>query len=124
MLVKTLNKLSDVHKLETASVAEVSDSLRALMQRDTAQARILSTDTAFQKRVSAADTVAGLRSLIKSREAQRQDWISYTLFLTLASGVDAYVAAHLQDFPATISAGPRPDGAYQLKFTVPTRRRQ
>lgn len=123
MLAKTLNKLSDAHKIETMRITLVTDTLRAQMQRDTALARVLSADSAFKNRIDAADTVVASRSLITSREAQRQDWITYTLFLTLASGVDAFVAAHLADFPATISTGPRPNGAFQLKLTMPARRR-
>lgn len=123
MLIKTLGKLSDAHTTETLRIAQVTDSLRARMQRDTIFARMLSVDSVFQNRIEAADTVVAIRSLIASRESQRQDWITYTLFLTLASGVDAFIAAHLAEFPATISAGPRPNGAYQLKLTVPTRRR-
>jgi hypothetical protein len=48
-----------------------------------------------------------------------QDWIAYTLFFTLASGVDAFVAAHLADFPADIETGRRPDGATELRISIP-----
>ena len=123
MLVKTLNKLSDAHKLEDDRLAWQTDSLHTLMASDTMQNRILSDPDSFRVRVAAADTVVAIRSLIDSREEQRQDWIAYTLFLTLASGVDAYVAAHLADFPATISTRRQSNGAYQLKVTVPLRRR-
>jgi hypothetical protein len=46
--------------------------------------------------------------LVDAREGQREDWVALIIFSVLLSGVDAYVSAHLQDFPDPISAGFRP----------------
>jgi hypothetical protein len=55
---------------------------------------------------------------------QRQDWITYTLVWTLASGVDAFVAAHLATFPGKVEAEPRSSGGgMQLKLSFPTGRK-
>ena len=50
------------------------------------------------------------------------DW--RTIFFTLASGVDAFVAAYLADFPARIEPEARTDGSVNLKLSVllPSRR--
>jgi hypothetical protein len=134
MLVKTLKKLSQAEDRRDARVTQwtpiVTDTLLAM-----ADPGRVPPDTALQRRVSDPDTlkflvrsaldtttaVRAANSLVNSRQEQRQDWITYTLFLTLASGVDAFVAAHLADFPATIE--PRRNGAFQLKFTLPAQRR-
>jgi hypothetical protein len=122
MLVKTLNKVSAAHKRINEVRAIAKDSLLA------------DTTTAAKTRYANADSlklaidtftiVKNKQKLLHSREEQRQDWITYTLFLTLASGVDAFVAAQLADFPATITTRRDVNGAYQLKVTVPFPRRQ
>lgn len=134
MLVKTLNRLSDAQNRAADSLkfarAWVSDTLHAHVaaSTDTAFVRRMSNPDTFKIEVNAAaDTVAAVkatRALVNSREQQRQDWITYTLFLTLASGVDAFVAAHLADFPATITTRRELNGAYQVKLTVPFPRRR
>jgi hypothetical protein len=96
---------------------------RSLAQ-DTMLARILSDPDSFQQRVDDAETIVDIRNLIGSREEQRQDWIAYTLFVTLASGVDAFVAAHLADFPATITTRTAPDGGMRIQVGVPLPRRR
>lgn len=129
MLVKTLKKVSEANDFADAHLKTatpiVTDTLRAMMTRDTSLNRRWSNPDTFQVALlNALDTtsiVRSARALVNSRNEQRQDWITYTLFLTLASGVDAFIAAHLADFPATIT--PRRNGAYQLKFTLPAPRR-
>src|SRR5206468_2047203 len=90
-----------------------ADSLRARMAKDTILAKKFADETTFNATIDTTSSVAPVKSLVKSRENQRQDWISYTLFLTLADGLDAFVAAHLADFPATIQ--PLRTGGMQLK---------
>jgi len=46
-------------------------------------------------------------TLVEAREGQREDWAALIIFSVLLSGVDAYVSAHLQDFPDPISSGLR-----------------
>ena len=43
------------------------------------------------------------RSLIRSRQAQLEDWIAVLLFNHAFAGADAFVAAHLWDVPARVS---------------------
>ena len=114
MLARTLSRLGDAEDHEAEQVALARDSILAL--EDTSN---------LQLRIDSVDAVIGARSLVNSRERQRQDWIAYTLFFTFASGIDAFVAAHLADFPAQIDAEPRAQGGMELRFSVPlpTRRR-
>ena len=65
-----------------------------------------------------------LRKLVRSREQQREDWIAWSIFWILASGVDGYVTAHLADFPATIDVDPARDGSVSFRMTVPLWRRE
>lgn len=124
MLVKTLNKLGDARDVESERVALVTDSLRARMAQDTALDRRLSDPVVFNATVDTSAIVEDIRNLVASREEQRQDWIAYTLFVTLASGVDAFVAAHLADFPATITTRPAPAGGMNIQVGIPLPRRR
>ena len=110
MLVKTNSRLNDAEeKLETQR-RFVRDSILNANPQDTVN---------LETRIDTIDSVVARNSLVQSRERQMQDWITYTLFFTLASGVDAFVAAHLADFPVAIEPTRRPDGATQLKVSVP-----
>ncbi|MEX2282214.1 MAG: DUF5683 domain-containing protein [Gemmatimonadota bacterium] len=119
MMLKTMAKIGEARQVEDRHTAAARDSLRALMEEDTMQMRILSDPAAFNTAVDSTPRVRQVRGLINSRKSQRQDWITYTVVWTLASAVDAFVAAHLADFPATLDAIPRPTGGTQLQITVP-----
>jgi hypothetical protein len=122
MLVKTLNKVSAAHKRVDEVRGFAKDSL--LMDTTTAAKTRYANADSLKLAIDTFSLVKDKQKLLHSRQEQRQDWITYTLFLTLASGVDAFVAAQLADFPANISTRREPNGAYQLKVTVPFPRRQ
>ncbi|HET9439237.1 MAG TPA: DUF5683 domain-containing protein [Longimicrobiales bacterium] len=108
MLARThsrLNKAED--KLDTR-ITTVRDSLTAL--GDTVD---------LETRLDTMSTITPERSLVSSRKRHMQDWITYTIFFTLASGVDAFVAAHLADFPARVGTERQPDGSTELKVSIP-----
>lgn len=117
MLVKTHGKLGKARDREETRFGFLTDSLTALIPQDSA----LKNPVEFNRRIDADSTLALQRALVASREEQRQDWIATTIAITLAGAVDAYVAAHLADFPAVIV--PRPNGALQLQVNVPLKRR-
>lgn len=123
MLIKTLKKIGDARDIESERIGFVSDTLHALMARDTAQARLLGDPIEFQRRIDEDTTVTGIRNVLNARKEQRQDWVTFTIFITMASAADAFVAAHLADFPGRISAEPRANGALQFKMTMPAPRR-
>jgi hypothetical protein len=59
-----------------------------------------------------------LRDLEDSRRQQREDWAALGIFLLLLSGADAYVSAHLQDFPAPIQIQAAPAGGARVEVGV------
>ena len=95
MVYKTVTRLDEARDREDDRVSEVRDSLEALPE--------VPVDS-IDIRIDADPRVRHARSLVRSREEQREDWIALGLFWVLISGVDAYVTAQLADFPASIGA--------------------
>jgi hypothetical protein len=102
----------------------VTDSLRAAMLEDPALAEELADSAAFASRVAGDSLLVDNRSLVDARRQQRQDWIAYTLFFTFLNGLDAYVAAHLTDFPGELDVGRRADGSISIGVTLAAGRRE
>ncbi|HET7273899.1 MAG TPA: hypothetical protein VFI91_01895 [Longimicrobiaceae bacterium] len=61
--------------------------------------------------------------LVRSREAQLEDWITFSAFMLFFSGADAYVAAYLADFSEHVGVTPGPAGELRLQATIPIGRR-
>jgi hypothetical protein len=61
-----------------------------------------------------ADTAAA-----SSRRAERQDWIVLIAFNHLFSAMEAYVSAHLLDFPADLHMQALPGGRTGVLLTLP-----
>ena len=123
MMLKSFARLGEAHNIESRRVGAAQDSLRVLMDEDSLVRKRLSDPALFSAAVDSTPGVIRIRRLIRSRENQRQDWITYTLVWTLASGVDAFVAAHLATFPGRVDAEPRPTGGMNLKISIPTGRK-
>jgi hypothetical protein len=119
MLLKTLGKLSQARGIEDRMVAIATDSLNDLIATDTMKARELADSLAFEAAIAEHEGVNRIRGLVNAREQQRQDWITYTIFFTLISGVDAYVNAHLRDFPVDITTSRRRDGSVEFRLDLP-----
>lgn len=100
MLVKTASRRSAARELRDvhADVAEARltaqglppDSVQALVERDPA--------------------VEDAEALLASRSQQFEDWAAVGIFTILIGAADAYVAGHLQDFPAPLSIRALPAG--------------
>lgn len=114
MLLKTAAKLNNARQIEQRLVRFGTDSLHAEMAADTALARLLSDPIRFRQALEDYPGLEDARSLVESRRRHRQDWIVYTLVFTFAAAVDAYVAAHLADFPADITVTPGSGAAVNL----------
>jgi hypothetical protein len=123
MLVKTIRRLNDVQDRDERLTGLAIDSLEAAMAADPALAEQLSDPDAYEEALLTYPGLGNARSLVRARRQQRQDWIAYTLFFTFAAGVDAYVTAHLKDFPADIIAQPGLDGRLDLGLGIPVGRR-
>ena len=52
-------------------------------------------------------TVDDARELVDARRQQVEDWIALGAFLVFLSGADAFVSAHLRDFPEPLGAEAR-----------------
>lgn len=56
---------------------------------------------------------------VKSHRQELQDWIVLLVFNHLMSGAEAYVSAHLWDFPAGLKMQAMPDGRTGAVLSVP-----
>ncbi len=71
------------------------------------------------------EEIARLRGLVSAREDQREDWLAPVIFIMLVSGVDAFVSAHLQDFPQPLTIEGDPStGRIEARIRVPVGRRR
>ena len=57
--------------------------------------------------------------LVRDRRAQREDWITLSVFWLFFSGADAFVAAHLRDFDEHVGVDPGPTGGLQFQASIP-----
>ena len=112
MLVRTNSRLNKAEEKLDTRTDFVRDSLitSATVPEDT---------VGLEARLDTTQLVNAERSLVTSRKRHMQDWITYTIFFTLASGVDAFVAAHLADFPVQIGTEPQANGSVDLRLSVP-----
>lgn len=99
---------------ELIAASSNPDSLRAVL--DTVPAAL---DAAIRADDGPGATGNELRKLVGSREQQREDWIAWSIFWLLASGVDAYVTAQLADFPADIDVRRNADRTVSLGVHLP-----
>ena len=58
---------------------------------------------------------------VESHIQEQQDWIVLLVFNHFFAGAEAFVAAHLWDFPAALEARTLPDGSTGLGVRVPLR---
>ena len=65
------------------------------------------------------EEVVRLRGLVDARREQREDWVAVAVFALLMSGVDAFVSAHLQDFPEPLTIDGDPEGTIEVAIRVP-----
>jgi hypothetical protein len=120
MLVKTIMGLGDARDADRALTQIARDSLELVLAEDTALANRLRDDPiAYEQALLTYPDLALTRALVTSRERHRQDWIVYTVVTTFAAAIDAYVAAHLRDFPAEVTTGRSRDGATTVGLRVP-----
>ncbi len=73
--------------------------------------------------IEADPLVTDARELDEVRSQQFEDWLAFGIFMLLLSGADAFVAAHLADFPEPLTPGFQalPDGRFEasLRITLP-----
>lgn len=123
MLVKTLGRLQEAKDRHGAYRHTARLAVLDSMAVDTAFARRMQDPIAFDDEVLKDPNASASLDLVDSRRRHRQDWITYTIFFTMLDAVDAYVAAHLKDFPADVTTQPGLDGSMSVRVDVPVGRR-
>ena len=85
------------------------------------QAEGITDPNAIEAALEEDPEVEDLRALEVTRSGQREDWIALGLFMMLIGGVDAYVSAHLADFPTAVVIDPSPVGGMEIGFSLPVK---
>jgi len=93
MLVRTLRRLSDAKDARTLKETRTTEALLASGEQPDDIIELLEEDPA----------VSDARGLVESRQQQVEDWIALGAFLVFIGGADAFVSAHLADFPAPLT---------------------
>lgn len=94
--------------LEAAKTAEL---LRGGVEPEAVEAQ-LSTD----------ESIEDIRLLVTARDEQMEDWVALVVFFVFFGGADAFVSAHLADFPAPLTVEPvaGPSGtAFEVGLSLP-----
>ncbi len=128
MLVKTFRRLSDTRERRDDAISAARDSIEMVALTDTVLQRVLEENPDTLDALAAADPEAArLTRLSSARREQREDWMVWAGFWMVASGIDAFVAAHLADFPAEVDVQPvrrSGESLLQLGLRVPVGRRR
>ena len=111
MLVKTQQTLGD---------AQDRVAFREGVATRRATAEGITDPDSLAAYLEADDDVLAARTLEEARLQQREDWLAFAIFMVLLSGADAFVSAHLADFPDALSvqAGARSDGAPVAEVSI------
>lgn len=110
MVFKTWRKLGVARN----QVAVWEDRVTARLMREG-----ITDQEEIDNRLEQHDEIARLRGLVDARREQREDWAAVAIFFLLMSGVDAFVSAHLQDFPEPLTVEGDPSGTISVAFRVP-----
>ncbi|MEJ2503469.1 MAG: DUF5683 domain-containing protein [Gemmatimonadota bacterium] len=125
MIFRTQVRLNEARGLYDRRVDDLVDRIVASSAKPIRTRALLESTPALLADSIRSDQETGgandMRKLVRAREQQREDWIAWSIFWVLASGVDGYVTAHLSDFPAAIEVRPgrQGGGAVSLGVTVP-----
>lgn len=93
-------------------------------ERELARARLEASGVAPEELDAAVDAdplVEDRKALLDSRNQQVEDWSALSIFLVLLGGADAFVAAHLSEYPEPLSIQVQPSerGGVELRLSVP-----
>lgn len=113
MLVKTESRRRTALDLLELRSREADSRLRA---------QGLTPDSAALRVASDPEVVAA-QELVDARGQQREDWLALGIALIFLAGVDAYVSAHLADFPEPLhlTVAPAGEGRVELGLSIPWR---
>ena len=110
MVLKSLLRREAAEELVALRRQAVESRLRAQGREDPDSIAAL---------VDADEDVQAAEGLVESRSQQVEDWTALTVFLLFLGAADAYVSAHLQDFPEPLEVEVGGDGrVVELKVSV------
>jgi len=111
-LIRTRKRITEVRTR--------ADFREAVLRQDLA-AKGVTEPTAISGALDDDETLEDLRGLTESRLQQQEDWAAMGIFLLFLSGADAYVSAHLKNFPAPLEfeAAPVGDGRMEVGIRIP-----
>jgi len=130
MLFKTSTRLGEARNRLDLRTDQIRDSLihsppAPDVPPNPDSMRVVLETTNLLQTVLGQDRIGtNLQGLVRSREQQREDWIAWSVFWLLASGIDAFVTAHLAEFPAEIDIEPNMDRSVSVRVDVPFPRRR
>ncbi|HUF64478.1 MAG TPA: DUF5683 domain-containing protein [Gemmatimonadaceae bacterium] len=93
------------------------DSTVVSYQRDPATGELVLNPETGQP-IPAEFIISDLAGRVRARKQHLEDWIALLIFNHLFSAADAYVAAHLWDFPATVGASVAPGGEARVSASI------
>jgi hypothetical protein len=104
-----------VRRLE---IAKEGRNLKEDRLRESLIAAGVTNPDTIDARLSLDPEVARSRRLVRSRRQQMEDWAALGLFMVFLSGADAFVSAHLREFPepipVSLGLAPLPPGGVAL----------
>lgn len=112
MLFRTLNRLDSAKDAKRVREAQAAARLQADGIFDPIE---------LADGIAADEKVREAQALIDSRSEQREDWVALAIFVAFFSGADAFVSAHLVDFPEPLSFRGVPGGEMEISFSIPLR---
>ena len=77
---------------------------------------------ALEEELAEDERIEDIRLLATARDEQMEDWIALTVFFVFFGGADAFVSAHLADFPVPLTVEPvaGPSGmAFEVGVSLP-----
>ena len=111
MVVRTHSRLDAAKDVRDLRLDEVRSALLA---------RGVTDPVVIAAAQEADESVISARSLVEARSQQFEDWLVLGIFFVLLSGADAFVSAHLRDFPEPVGLELRPvDDALEWGVTLP-----
>lgn len=73
----------------------------------------------LEARLAEDPRVEDLRGLENARSEQLEDWVALSVFFLFLGGADAYVSAHLADFPGAVEVNTNERGAVEVGVSLP-----
>lgn len=112
MILKTSSRRGSARRQLSLQMAEAE---RRLMSQG------ISDPDSLAIGVAEDDAVLAAQNLVDTRSQQLEDWAAFGVFMLLVGGADAFVAAHLSDFPIPLEVDLQgtPDQGVEVRFSLP-----